>query len=225
MRTGWGCGAVLAITGVVRAGVVVELVPEPPPFLGRYYLPDQVVRTEVFIRQDPAAEDHFIRYLQFDFSNSHPELGLSLPVPQARAGIHFWDFESTRLDTGVLYEIDDDLLGSPSSLISVSWDRPFPLPDLGLILPGNGDPIRIGIIDARMPYFLPEVQLDFLNADASDPSLGAELRFGFGTDEPPTTWRAEFGDIRGGRFTYQIIPEPTTLTLLVGGVMLIRRRR
>ena len=208
------------------AGLVVDLVPQPSIFfpIGAGYAPGEVVLTDVFLRNDQPGESIQIRYLQFDFSHTDPHLGISLPHSDEQSSdVRFWNI-------GIFgckgcYSIDDDIIGDPPNIISIEWIFDFPLEEQ-IILPGDGSNITIGVLEVTMPNSFDFFLLDLLNAGETDPTLGAELRFGFGEDDPFTVWRAEDGQISGGSFKFLVgVPEPSTLMLLaIGGSLLALRR-
>jgi len=52
---------------------------------------------------------------------------------------------------------------------------------------------------------------------------GTQISFGFGGADPITYWRATEGDITGGQYVFDVIPEPTMLVLLGLGGLVTRR--
>ena len=219
--------SVLLWAAAAHAGVVVELSPMPsssPGLPKGAYLGGELVSVDVLLTQNPPSDDVFIRFLRFDFDDTDSDLQLSLPVLDDGTGIGFWDFSSTGCGLGC-YAIDDDLGGDQPGRISIEWQLDFPAPDFQLTLPGDGSPLLVGTLEVRMPPLLGRYHLDVLNADETDPNFGGELGFGFGDDDPITTWRAEFGDITGGTFDFSSgIPEPSTLLLLALGAGALLRR-
>ncbi len=202
-----------------QAGLVVDLVPDHT----RDLLWGAHVTVDVFIRQDVPAKDQLIRFLQFDF-NLYPKPEIIMPIMGDPPITPFWDCGPA---CDVLYEVDGDLDGDPAGVISIDWRLDIPSPEYQVTLPGDGSPLRIGAFEVVLDFgdvYHGPWWIDLL--DAEDPIFGAELRFGFGDDDPLTTWRADTGDITGGQLLLYTVPEPSALVLLgFSAAALVRRRR
>ncbi len=105
------------------------------------------------------------------------------------------------------------------------------IPGFMLEIPGAGaGSLILGTGQVELPMSPGTYILDALNAATSDPqSGGTQIRFGFGGPDPVTLWSAVpgYGDglITGDAIPLTIVPEPTTLVLLLlGGLSLIRKR-
>lgn len=210
------CGLALLLSVVaataVQAAVVVVLEPEtPPPYGGP-------LDVGVFLRQDAPGDNHLLRLVQFDLTVTVdvPELErLGLDFPPPHNGISFWDFTSLAGcagDEGVCgngYLIndsldaaeDDDELVRPN-MVWISFIELVESEERQIMLLGDDALlVKVGVITVNVPIFDGVYHLDVLNAGEADSDLGAEIHWGFGTDEPPdplTEVRANTGGITGG---------------------------
>ena len=217
LRRGLAFSLLLAVASAAQAGVIVDLVPAT----AGPYAQDESVDVDIMLRQDPTDGDHSLRFIQFDFNTTAPELTL-IPLTIHRLtnspNIRFWNFvgvtncvNSTDAACGSGHFLEDVLNGPRGRILSATYYFTDPL-DLGenttaqRILPGNGDAVKVGVMRVRMPTQDGVFMLDVVNATETNPDVGGvDVRWGFGFDvngEPLTTWRANTGEITGGTLTF-----------------------
>ena len=234
---------VLSVGPVVHAGAVIDLIPtEPGP-----YMPGQRVEVQVHLSQEPGGRNVFLRMAQFDFADTDPALMLDHRFvfdysAQNVCTRNPGQCGTEHVEFPVLTPLGDGI-GLVVSTVFTGLARD---PERQLRLPPQGA-ITVGSIGVTLPFHPGDYLLDVMNADQVSRNAGARLDFGFGPasgPDPHITWHAyEDWAIAGGRFTANttagagfqfeydpipgvIIPEPTSLMLLIlGGVPLLGRRR
>jgi hypothetical protein len=230
----------LSLCSAARAGVIIDLVPtEPGP-----YMPGERVEVELQLTQQPGGEDVYIRLLCFDFLRTDPALVLDEAFQ--------FDYSAQAVcaqdpgQCGTLYAEFPELTpyGDWGIVTSIAYIGLHQDSDTQIVLPAAGT-ISVGSIGVTLPTEPGEYLLDALNPTEPDLDAGARLDFGFGfPDDPIVSWRAyDLEAVAGGmflstgtarvgfQFEYQpipgvMVPEPTTLGLVVAGVLagLARRR-
>ena len=209
------CLSFFAVAAAAQAGpplrAEINLYPHNP---GPYPEGGEVFMVDISVRQVAgASKDRLLRYAQFDFSDTHPDLlaGLSLPVTHDRIlavdDIHFWQFGSQAETVcpdgdpadpgcGEGHFIEDEYAGQRPGLVAIAFlgylDEPlFENPDLGedadwqLPLPTDPSWLKIGTVEVTLPMADGDYLLDVMNADDVDPDMGAQLRWGFGPEGNP----------------------------------------
>jgi hypothetical protein len=160
-----------------------------------------MVMVEVDLRQPPKGDDQLLRFIQLDFSQSDPALGLEAPSMTWEFGERHY-FEPAGQRPGLLAAV---YKGHPEDP-----DNPDmgPNPDFQLLLPAAGS-LKIGTFELSMPGTPGDYVLDVLNADDADVNHGAALGFGFGftPDDPISMWRANSGDLTGDSVVLTVVPE------------------
>jgi|CXWL01.1.fsa_nt_gi hypothetical protein len=247
--------AVLGLASSAYAGATISLAPSAPANpLG--YAPGEVVNIGVFAQLDagtpsvpgPAGTTTAIRVrlMQFDLSDTSPALlaGIApvghhpLQETQPFAGaIPFWDYSSTTVcagdetGCGTNYFVDGELPGTLPNIFNTTYSGSVSSGG-NMISLNQTAPKKVGELQITMPAEGSYV-LDLLNADNTDPNLGAEIRWGFGSASDPTdptsplraTVTAATG-ISGGQLPLTVVPEPATLAMLgLGGLAAAFRRR
>jgi len=217
----------LAMASMVQAGAVVELVATPTKAT---YAQGEVVDVQVFLRQDAAGPDHFLRQIQFDFNATDAALapGIVLPRTHIRTAlstddINFWYFGSTTrcaavdATCGEKHFIIQDLattINPGAGIMSVTYgidnfDNTVQLTknvQMQIVLPGDGTAVKVGEMNVTMPSADGPFVLDVLNAAEANVDKGGQLRYGFslaGT-EPITRWSANGGQVTGGTSTFVV---------------------
>ncbi len=212
LRRGLAFSLLLAVASAAQAGVIVDLVPAT----AGPYAQDQSVDVDIMLRQDPTDGDHSLRFIQFDFNTTAPELTLIPPRTHdlTPTDIRFWNFvgvtncvNSTDAACGSGHFLEDVLNGPRGRILSATYFFTDPA-DLGenataqRILFGNGDAVKVGVMRVKMPLQDGVFMLDVVNAAETNPDVGGvDVRWGFGLNvnaEPLTTWRANTGEITGG---------------------------
>ncbi len=214
LRTAVQIGAIVCVSSVVQAGVVVELVPDNTgPYFG-----GESMTVDVWLESD-VSWPLLLRMIQFDFSDSDPALGLDSTfdfnfsaVPSGGGGY----FSSLYPELPVPHAFQSLDCGCPGEYFH---------------LPSDGS-LRIGSIGVQLSGVPGLYRIDMLNADEPDELLGAAIRTAPWLPEfPPPSfyWRAFTGDITGGAYDFVVIPEPATGLLVLGGLLGLqssfRRRR
>ena len=216
----------VVLASVAHAGAVIELVPDVPgPYDG-----GEALTVEVFLRQAPADVDHLLRLVQLDLTLTDPAIGIG--VADTHPGITFWDFGTTQhcidnpTDCGADLYIDGsriDLAPPGVNILVVAFgsaNELGPSAAKQLTLPGDaGVAVKIGELNVRVPDNAGKYLLDVVNADETDPDLGAQLRWGFGQNingESLTTWRAATSDLGGGTLELCVdLPQCDPLPVLI----------
>lgn len=213
LRRGLAFSLLLAMASAAQAGVIVDLVPAT----AGPYAQDESVDVDIMLRQDPTDGDHSLRFIQFDFNTTAPELTLIPPTIHRLASspnIRFWNFvgvtncsNSEDAACGSGHFLEDVLNGPRGRILSATYFFTDPA-DLGenttaqRILRGNGDAVKVGVMRVKMPLQDGVFMLDVVNATETNPDVGGvDVRWGFGLNvngEPLTTWRANTGEITGG---------------------------
>lgn len=251
--------AVLGFVTAAHAGLAISLIPQTPG----PYNPGQTVNVDVLAQLTPGTPSVpgpvgttttvRVRLLQFDVSDTSPELSLGVvghhPLnetfdPDADGvfdPIPFWDFSGAsacagnEAACGDTYFIDgsisDNILNTTYIGTSSSGTK--------MIVLTQANPKRVGELAITMPNEGGTFSLDVLNADETDINKGAQLNWGFGLTSDPTDpaspLRANGGGITmvvssltdpQGRLQFAVVPEPATLALLgLGGLAAAFRRR
>jgi|CXWL01.1.fsa_nt_gi hypothetical protein len=224
-----GAVFVLISSAAAHAGAIVSLVPTAP-INGIAYQPDEVVNVGVFAQLTAgtptvpnATNSVRVRLMQFDLSDTSPELlaGIApvghhpLQETQPNAGpIPFWDYSSTTVcagdetGCGTNYFVDGELPGIIPNFFNTTYTALTSSGSLMVTL-NQTTPKRVGELNVTMPNIQGDYVLDLLNADETDPNLGAELRWGFGTAADPTDptspLRANTGGITSDRLIFGVI--------------------
>ena len=242
---------VLFFGTTLQAGAIVSLVPWSP-VNGVSYAPDEVVHVDFYMQMDPASPPSIrVRLLQFDLSDSSPELTFFSVRnhPQADVGpIPFWNFQGApscatdETRCGITHFIDGNL--EPPGYLSED-DRILAIAYYGTNLSNNQIVLRqsattlVGSLNVTMPSRPGNYVLDVLNADSADPGRGAQLWYGFGLPSDPERvqlWAHTGGIIMSadgapgtdefGRVAFAVVPEPTALALLgVGAAFILQARK
>lgn len=187
----------VAVPSLAIAGARIDLRPTPP---GPPFESFQTVRVDVFLVDtgNPQGDIHF-RGLFLDFSDtsltlSFPGEGPPNPIPPNQ---FHWNDPEPGLGSEFLE------LPKPAWVFTAM----FPLPELQITLPDNGE-VNIGHINVNLGPIPYDFVLDVVNADDPDPLDGAIAVFGYGANpnDPLTEWRAFTGDLTGGRL---VVPEPS----------------
>lgn len=225
------CSIFLIFCASAYAGVAINLIPYPPAPLGGYE-PGQTITVDVMAQltagtpsvPGPGGTTNSIRVrnFQLDLSDTFPELQVSVihhhPSSKPYGGpIPFWDFSGStactndEIQCGTNYFIDGSIV-SDDYLVLVYTG----LTSSGsfMITLNQSAPKRVGELQVTLPTEPGTYVLDVLNADETDQSQGAEVRWGFGTTADPTDatspLRANTGGISGGqlRFSCPFPPGP-----------------
>lgn len=222
---------VVAACARCPAGVIIDLVPTPPPYFGGdettwVYGDYDTVYIDVVARLDGSGPDSIaVRSLQLDLGNTNASLLLFSIAPGAPQGSLFsWDFSSTPScqddphNCGQGYLVDDSILTDTVFRIDFLGASENPMEQVTL----TDSNTRIGSIGVQ--GFPGAFVLDFVST-WSHPLSGASIAYGFDTQTDPLgEFSAQEGTISGGRVTLLFVPEPLTLPLLVAGMILITRR-
>lgn len=244
---------VLGLTGAAHAGALVSLVPWPP-VNGVAYQPGEHSHVDLYVQMDSSSSESVrVRLLQFDLSDSSPELTL-IPVqnhPLAEGGpIPFWNFTGApacaadQSRCGNTHFIDGSLqISGPFSddagVFAIAYFGMNPSEDQ--IVLTQAARTLVGSVDVVLPPHAGEFVLDVLNADYADFSnqnFGTYLYYGFGLPSDPERvllWSHTGGVVMApdgapgtdefGRVAFIVIPEPASLMLLfVGGLTILMRR-
>lgn len=228
----------LRFVTIANAGVVIELVPTPPPFApwsdeDRWaYGGGDYLTIQVFARLDNNGPDHIqVRSMQFDFSDTDHRY-FSLYPSHAHdapgAPFTFWDFSSTAVcqddpnRCGYLHDIDGLL--TQDDLVRIEYLFPAAHSSIQMSL-FRDHAVPIGLIETVSRNEPGEFLLDLMNENDPDHSSGARITFGFGgPSDPMGEYSAYDGTITGGRVWVVDIPEPATIALLLIGIPWLRRR-
>lgn len=184
--------------------IVVDLVPNQS---GPYFGGEQIT-VDVWLTSSSAFE-LLLRRVQFDFSDTQRGL-------QTNDTFNF-DFSSL---TGFnQYHGDINL---PIPWVAMT-DFCVCTGAFMHLLPNS--PFHIGEINVLLPTDDGTFVLDLLNETFPDPSFGGKIITAFRPKFPPFEYSVLNNRLVGGVTTFQVIPEPTTLSLLVVGCLFIRRTR
>lgn len=190
-----------------QASAILELTPDNPgPYFG-----GESLTVDVWLHNTDDVH-HLLYHVQLDFTDTHAELMLG-PT---------FDFD-LRSSTA-----PEDFMIRPD--LPVPWTQnwlEYDCDECRLQLPPNAS-LHLGNVPVVLPTAPGTFLLDALNGD--DPPHG-----GGWMDEPGALvvvdacyiWRAYNGDITGGVYHFEVVPEPVTLSMLLGGAvaMACRRRR
>lgn len=214
------------------AGVIIELVPTPPPYEPwsdeTYWVYGDFEHAviDVHARLDGSGPDSIaIRSMQLDLGNTSPALELYAPAPNAPPGVVFlWDFSSTGVcqndpfDCGLGYHADGSVLTDTVFRIDYLGDSSNSMEQITLTQSST----HIGSIEVS--GFAGAYVLDLVSP-WSNPLSGASVSFGFDTPSDPVgQFSALAGTIKGGRTTLVFVPEPTTMIFaFLGSAVLLRR--
>jgi len=204
-----------AVSSVAFGGAAIELVPNPNGCVS----PGDQISVAVMLSQDPSPDPIALRMIQFDLAAS--DEALSFPSSPLHCGnVRFWDFSSTGAgqgnpaDCGTNHYIDafrNDSRPCCPNILAIAYGSDTALgQDLNeqLILPANGSAVQVATLAVSIPLGTPDgsYMLDVVNAGEGDPDLGAQLRWGFGTNidsNPLTNWRAG-ADLTGGTLKVEV---------------------
>lgn len=192
------------------AGAVVELVPDQPgPYLG-----GALIQVDFWI-SSTEVEARLLKSVRFDFSASSPSL-----MPDST---FLFDFEAIPSATNAYLAGTNPNLPLPRTAMTLDCFCPlFYLPLLPV------EPLHIGSLGVQLPAEPGIYRLDAINANEPDIFLGAEIRALTELQIPLPTWRAFTGEIGGGFHDFEVIPEPSTVSLVLlslAAVQLKSRRR
>lgn len=182
--------SIILIAGATATfgGARVDLRPVPAmPAVG--YAPNSVVRVDLYVVDTGNPQgDILFRGLFFDFADTSDSV--TFPGADGIAG--------TSDDGQITWRIPN--FAGPCGCIvpNVSWVYPLPVPNPALqyVLPNDGE---VSPLYFFVKLGADDVVIDVLNADESNPNLGAMATFGFGGPDPITMWRAFTGELSGGR--------------------------
>lgn len=194
---------VLGVASIANADVVISITPQT----AGPYAPGSTVTMNVNLSQvNVSAGDpqpiQGLRFIQFDYADSSPELTLGAlgGTPQVRRVA--WDFSSI-VGGSAAYFQDRDLTTAPAKLVTVAFtgtdypngdplnpgttDGPpceeiCPWNQTMFVLPASGS-YRVQTLAVTLPVNLGTYTIDPLNADAvvqGNPTLGAAVQWGFG---------------------------------------------
>jgi hypothetical protein len=200
----------LAVASTAHADAILTLTTLTPENAAGGYLPGTVVNFQVDVSQDKATSTP-IRSVQLDFSASDPVLTFLGPE-------FAFDF-STAFD-GILYA-EFPTYPRPAA----TYTSPSPTPMFMLEIPAAGaGSLILGTGQVALPITPGTYLLDAVNPGAVDPwSQGAQVRFGFGGADPITAWLVQSppgdGLVTGQPLSLRVVPEPTTLALLMLGAV------
>jgi hypothetical protein len=196
------------------------------------------VTFDIKLVQSPAGDNHSLRLIQFDFSDSDAALTLSGFPTHPLLGITFWRFNDTGDGAGVCSDevdldcgeghgfIDSDLaaddppLPPRTGIVSIAFGKDVYMGEdtsLQFTLPGDGSELLVTKLRVDLPNPLDcatrgALILDALNAGTANADAGAQVHWGFGTNingEMITGWKASAGEVTGGEATYNFcVDEP-----------------
>jgi len=186
-----------------RAGAILELIPDNPgPYIG-----GESLTVDVWLHNNEDIDTR-LRDIQFDFTDTDAKFLLESTFT--------FDYSSLPDDRG--YQWRSPELPVPRTRNSLDCF----CPGLFLPFPGNGS-LHIGSIGAILPDDPGMYRMDMVNADEPYEGLGAQIIpiYSF------VPWRSYTGEITGGVYDFEVIPEPATLSLLILGAVGVacRRRR
>ena len=202
----------LAMSSTAQAGAIVEVSPLTPANGpgGVGYLPGSIVEFQVGVSQNKSSNTP-IRDVQLDFAASNAALVFlgpdDFPVGNPD-GILEFVFEFSTESASAMYDM---FPGYPAAWIEYAGVGY--IPGFMLEIPGAGTgSLILGTGQVELPMSPGTYILDALNAETIDPqNEAAQIRFGFGGDDPVTLWSAVpgFGD---GLIT----GNPLALTVVLG---------
>lgn len=218
----------LFVSSAAQADAMVELSPITPTNAPGGYLPGSVVDFQVGVSQDRPVNTP-IRAFRLDFAASDPALTFLGPDDYPAGspdGVLEFVFDFSTVSTGAMYDMFPGYPAARIEYAGVGY-----IPGFMLEIPGAGaGSLMLGTGQVELPTAPGTYMLYALNAATGDPqNNAAQIRFGFGGDDPVTLWSAVpgYGDglITGAALPLTVVPEPATLALLaLGGLALIRRR-
>jgi len=209
-----------ATAPVVRAGLVVDLVPDPRQVA---YLQGDHVAVNVYVHQSPSSSPAALTALTLDFSSNFfgilPDFAFSLP--NTDSGVRFWHLGPAC--GSQCYTVDDDLGQYFPYLLSFMLTPTTPLSD-AIILPADGSRSLIGTLEATILPQKGVLTLDVLNQHPElGPGAAAHVQFLSSGDE--AIWRAQAGQITGGTYRFAVgVPEPSSLLLVSAFRLLLLRK-
>ena len=180
-------GAVLlgAATGVAKAEVAVDLVPNTPG----PYVTGQTLTVDVWLHSE-VAFDVSLFAVQFDFSNSDPALSLGAA----------FTFDMSAIATPLVGDYAT-LPELPLPVVWVQHDAPISAENM-LPLPA-GESLHIGTIGVQLPADPGTYRLDAMNGDEPNVLSGAHMDTM--TFPGGTRWRAFTGELIGGQLSMSMI--------------------